>query len=287
MDNGFLGSGISAGFFELWNPVVLLLVVVVGALYVQAVGPWRQHFEGAEPVRFKHKLSFVTGLLLFYVAQGSPLAYVGHHYLFSAHMLQQSILYLIMPPLLLIGTPAWLVRFLLKPKWLGGIVKASVKPLFALFWFNLVFSFYHIPFIMDAVMENEWLQLLYQTVLLIAAFQMWFPVFCPLPEWDGLSELKKMAYIFLNGILLTPACALIIFAGKPLYAMYMNVTPPFPYLHTVDDQQLGGVIMKILQEVVYGLALGYTFFKWFRKERKNDELSDQPHEEGLAGLNRA
>jgi cytochrome c oxidase assembly factor CtaG len=150
MDNGFLGSGISAGFFELWNPVVLLLVVVVGALYVQAVGPWRQHFEGAEPVRFKHKLSFVTGLLLFYVAQGSPLAYVGHHYLFSAHMMQQSILYLIMPPLLLIGTPAWLVRFLLKPKWLGGIVKVSVKPLFALFWFNLVFSFYHIPFIMDA-----------------------------------------------------------------------------------------------------------------------------------------
>ena len=75
---------------------------------------------------------------------------------------------------------------------------------------------------------------------------MWFPVFCPLPELNRLNDLKKMAYIFGNGVLLTPACALIIFADSIIYDMYANVTVPFAHLSPLDDQQLGGVIMKII-----------------------------------------
>jgi len=114
----------------------------------------------------------------------------------------------------------------------------------------------------------------YRAVFLISAFMLWFPVFCPLPEYNRMSELKRMAYIFLNGVLLTPACALIIFAKAPMYAMYAAVPESLLLLPMLDDQQLGGVIMKIVQEIVYGIALGYTFFRWYRRERKRDEEED-------------
>jgi putative membrane protein len=57
--------------------------------------------------------------------------------------------------------------------------------------------------------------------------------------------------------------------------MYSNVTVPFAHLSPLDDQQLGGVIMKIIQEIVYGATLAYIFFRWYRRERKEDDDMDR------------
>jgi cytochrome c oxidase assembly factor CtaG len=46
-------------------------------------------------------------LLLFYFGMGSPLNVAGH-FLFSAHMLQQSILYLVLPLLMLAAFFMWM-----------------------------------------------------------------------------------------------------------------------------------------------------------------------------------
>jgi putative membrane protein len=266
-----MGSMIqTAGFFDLWNPVLLLLVLVVGFVYGKLVGSMKETLKDAEPVGLRQKLAFYTGLALFYIGQGSPINYIGHHYLFSIHMLQQTILYLIVPIFIWTGMPSWLFRPLLSNRVVRGIFSFFTRPLIAIFMFNILFSVYHMPFIMDGLMRNEWLLLAYHSVLQVTAFFMWFPVFCPLPEMNRLSDLKKIAYIFGNGVLLTPACALIIFANTLLYDMYTNVTIPFAHLSPLDDQQLGGVIMKIIQEIVYGSALAYIFFRWYRRERIQD-----------------
>ncbi len=39
----------------------------------------------------------------------------------------------------------------------------------------------------------------------------------------------------------------------------------------VQDQQTGGIIMKIVQEIVYGTIIGYVFFRWARREREKDK----------------
>lgn len=264
----------AAGFAELWSPAILLVIVILAWLYGMTVRKWSQRLKGSEPVSLKQELYFYTGLILYYIAEGSPLSYYGHHYSFSAHMLQQSILYLVMPSFILLGIPGWLIRPLFRNKALDKMMRFVTNPLVSLFTFNMVFSFYHIPLIMDTLMANELLHHVYNTVFLLAAFQMWFPVFTPLPEYNRMSELWKMAYIFVNGILLTPACALIIFAGEPMYASYQNVSEQFLFMSVLNDQQLGGVIMKIVQEIVYGIALAYTFFRWYRVERKKEEDED-------------
>ncbi|MED4599922.1 cytochrome c oxidase assembly protein [Paenibacillus validus] len=284
------GHGAAGTFAELWSPGLLLLLLVVGVLYTLCVNAWRHRFADSEPVPLKLQLYGWLGLILWYAAEGSPLAYYGHHYFFSVHMFQQSILYLIMPPLLLLGLPGWLMRSAIQGETAKRVVYIMTNPVLALFLFNFIFSVYHIPVVMDWLMTHPTILTLYKAVFLLSAFMLWFPVFCPMPEYSRMSELKRMAYIFINGVLLTPACALIIFAKDPMYAMYSAVPEYHLLLPMLDDQQLGGVIMKIVQEIVYGMALGYTFYRWYRRERKREdeeEFADDDYYPASGNVNRA
>ena len=126
---------------------------------------------------------------------------------------------------------------------------------------------------------------------------MWFPLVNQFPEWESLNGVKKVAYIFASGILLTPACALIIFANSPMYSTYtnpeswanamrlcvptdtlssLNLSGPevFSGMPALEDQQLGGVLMKVIQEIVLGYVLGVAFFAWYRKENSGDNSID-------------
>ena len=49
---------------------------------------------------------------------------------------------------------------------------------------------------------------------------MWWPMLNPLPEYQTLSDIKKLGYMFANGILLTPACALIILRQPVICNVY-------------------------------------------------------------------
>lgn len=259
------------GLFDLWNPWVLLIVLAIGFLYFYAVGPMRRSFAGCKPVSAGKKANFTIGLLLFWSVQGTPVHYYGHSLLFSSHMLEQSVVYLMVPPFIYLGLPDWLVRPLFERSWMKRFVYPLTHPLLSVLGFNLIFSIYHLPLVFNSMGQSEFLHNGYHLLLLATAFHMWFPVFCPLPEWNRLSELQRMAYIFANGVLLTPACALIIFADTLLYDAYLDAPVVISWLHGLDDQQLGGVVMKIIQEIVYGTVLAYCFFKWYRMERRDEE----------------
>ncbi|WP_260115433.1 cytochrome c oxidase assembly protein [Paenibacillus hexagrammi] len=190
------------GFFDLWSPVLLILLIVVGSVYSHFVAKANTSSSEQPPVTRGKKLSFYTGLVLFYIGQGSPIDYIGHHFLFSFHMLEQTMLYLIVPIFIWCGLPDWMVRPVLQSKVIGTVFNFFTRPLIALFMFNMLFSVYHMPFIMDGLMRHEFILLLYHLVLLAAAFIMWYPVFCPVPEFDRMTDLKKIGYIFGNGVLL-------------------------------------------------------------------------------------
>ena len=108
---------------------------------------------------------------------------------------------------------------------------------------------------------------------------MWWPLVNKLDEYKSLSGLKKVAYVFASGVLLTPACALIIFNDQPMYATYsdpavwmeamalcvpagmlansnLNGPEMFASMSLLHDQQLGGVLMKVIQEIIYGFTFG-------------------------------
>jgi putative membrane protein len=46
----------------------------------------------------------------------------------------------------------------------------------------------------------------------------------------------------------------------------------------LEDQKLGGVIMKIIQEIIFAVILGRVFIMWYRNDQKN---ADRMTEEAL------
>ncbi|HWO95480.1 MAG TPA: cytochrome c oxidase assembly factor CtaG [Bacillus sp. (in: firmicutes)] len=286
------------GFQALWSPVFLIFTVGLIALYFNVIGYLRPYFKNSAPVATKTKVFFVTSMILLYFVKGSPIDLLGH-IMFSAHMTQMAILYLVVVPLLILGLPDWLIKTVIEHKAIKPIFNFFTKPLIAILVFNGIFSLYHIPLIFDILKTNSVLHSMITIVIFIAALFMWWPLINQFPEHQTLTPIKKVGYVFGDGILLTPACALIIFAKDPLYATYtdpqawvnalalcvpsdmlanLNLIGPemFNMLPLVEDQQLGGIVMKIIQELVYGTILAYIFFQWARAERQKDGVDIPP-----------
>lgn len=284
------------GFRALWSPYLLLVITSLALLYWYAIGSMRERwFQESAPVPLGKQISMIAGLTVLYMALGGPIDLLGH-LMFSWHMLSMAMAYLIAPPLILYGMPDWMLRRFTKVPSIGKFVRRLTNPILTLILFNMLFSFYHMPVIHDFVMTNYTAHTLYYIALLIAALMMWWNVICPLPEYDRLTDVKKMGYVFANGVLLTPACALIIFAGAPLFATYTDpvmwaralgycvpggvdaILAQFSGPETIApvnpraDQQLGGIIMKFVQEIMYGAILFYNFRLWYRRENPSEKI---------------
>lgn len=278
--------GVSAA----WSPLLFFVVSMLAVVYILAVGRYRTTwFKSSAHVGLGKKFAMLSGLALYYLTHGGPLD-LAAHLMFSAHMLSMSISYLIVPPLVLYGIPDWLYRHALGNATVKRIFDIATQPILTLVLFNMLFSLYHFPVVMDYVMTHYTVHTVYDAVLLVTSFMMWWNVVVPISEYDRLSDVQKMGYVFANGVLLTPACALIIFASTPLYAIYTDpdiwatalgyCVPSsseaivaqfagpgtFALFEPLDDQQLGGVIMKLMQEVMYGAILFYIFMRWYRRE---------------------
>ncbi|MBO8176392.1 MAG: cytochrome c oxidase assembly factor CtaG [Bacillus sp. (in: Bacteria)] len=286
------------GFEALWSPFFFVAILFMTTVYFLVTVKWRHDFQNSEPLKKKEGVFFVIAMILLYVIKGSPVDLMGH-ILFSVHMVQMAVLYLLIPPLLIVGIPSWLWQFIIKQPVVKQIFQFGTKPLIALILFNGMFSFYHMPMIFDVIKTDETLHGIYTFVLFIFAIFMWWPLVNKLPGENRLHGLKKVGYIFADGVLLTPACALIIFAESPMYATYydasvwlqaltlcvpidtlagLNLSGPelFTDMPPIEDQQLGGVLMKIIQEIVYGVVLAQIFFEWYRKEQvESDSINEQ------------
>ena len=76
----------------------------------------------------KKSIYFFIGIFLFILLTFSPINYLGHYYLFSAHMLQHIVILLIIPPLLLIGTNKEFFDVLLKNPKVNKTAKFLFNP---------------------------------------------------------------------------------------------------------------------------------------------------------------
>ncbi|QJC50938.1 cytochrome c oxidase assembly factor CtaG [Paenibacillus albicereus] len=281
-------------FKALWSPWLLFIMLAMLIGYFYLIGPWRQKYHPLEErPGFWNQVMAVSGLVLLYLAQGGPLNLLGHM-MFSFHMGNMSISYLIAPPLIIMGIPAYIWRSAFgAPFWRR--LSPIMNPIFSLLLFNVLFSLYHLPDIHDYVMTRYWLHEAYYLALFIAAMIMWWQITCPVPEWNRLNGLRKMAYVFASGVLLTPACALIIFAEESMYGVYNDPLvwaqamsfcvsgdtkwlldqfqgPMFFNLMSAkEDQQLGGILMKLVQEIMYGCILGFIFAQWYRHENADND----------------
>ncbi|MDF9843393.1 MULTISPECIES: cytochrome c oxidase assembly factor CtaG [unclassified Paenibacillus] len=297
-------------FADLWSPLLLAATLLLAAGYLVLIGPLAQRFPGSAEVPLRQRALFLGGLLVLYLAQGGPVSLLGH-ILFSFHMVSMALSYLIAVPLMMLGIPEWCWRALMRVNPLRRL-SFLAHPVVAALLFNGLFSLYHIPVIHDYVMLHFTVHRLYYAVLFLTSALMWWTLINPLPEHRRAGGPVKIGFIFLNMVLLTPACGLIIFASSPLYATYSDPAvwaramgycvsgDPAALLQAFGgpgffgglspkvDQQVGGIVMKFIQEFIFASMLAYVFYHWYKKENGQDDpdLSGPSGELGDGALTR-
>ncbi|MFD1848933.1 cytochrome c oxidase assembly factor CtaG [Oceanobacillus bengalensis] len=281
------------GFKALWSPYFLIYILIIGLLYYLITGPLRHKFGGTDLPSRKQKIYFYSALLLLYIVKGSPVDLMTHITL-TAHMIQMAIYLFVFPIFIIKGIPKWIWKKIAYAPVLGPVIHFLTKPIISLLLFNALFSLYHIPVIFNFSKSMPIAHTSISIILLMVSFIVILPIVSPIKEFDKLKPLLKIAYILASSLLITPACALIIFADVPLYAAYtengawlqaLSLCVPndvlqglsntlsgpemFTSMGILIDQQLGGIIMKIMQEITYGAIYCSIIFKWFKVDDIN------------------
>jgi putative membrane protein len=248
------------------HPSVLLGTGLLGALYFYGIGPWRRA-RGLPPARPWKAVSFVTSLLVLLVSLNGPMHDLSDYYLFSVHMAQHLLLTLVFPPLLILGSPGWLVEPLLRPAPVRRVVRALTHPVVAAVIFTLTIAVWHLSQYYDLMMRNHDVHIVTHLMFMATATLLWWPVMSPVPEiLPRLGYGLGMLYLFLVGIPMQIVAALITLSGSVLYPWYA-VAPRTWGLTALDDQQLGGLLMWVPGNLYMFLVIGVLFLVWARENR--------------------
>jgi putative membrane protein len=253
-----------------WHPHVdaWLLVLALAAAYAVAViriGP--RHVAPGEPSVGKlQAVCFSLGLVAIWLASDWPVHDIAEELNYSMHMVQHLVLSMVAAPLLLLGTPAWMLRAILRPPSpLFRTARFLARFLPALIVFNLVLVLTHWPALVDASLRNHAVHFLVHALIFVSALIIWMPVLSPLPEIPRLSPPPRMIFLFLQSVVPTVPASFLTFGSSPLYRFYEGV-PHLWGLSTVDDQRLAGLIMKIGAGLLLWLLIAVIFFRWAGEE---------------------
>ncbi len=242
-------------------PSVVVGLLVLGGLYLAATG-WRRRLDAnarVEPIKMS---SFTGALLVLFGALTGPMHELSDHYLFTAHMIQHMLLVFAMPPLLLYGTPGWMVRPLLRHPDLIRLGRLLTRPSGAFFCFNLVLVVWHLPPLYNLAMDHHPVHIVEHLMMMAAGVILWWPVLSPLPELPRAPYPVQMLYLFLVGLPVVMVAIFIAMSDGILYPYYAAAPRIWAALTPPVDQHLGGLIMWIPGGLVFTVAISVVFFRW-------------------------
>lgn len=207
---------------------------------------------------FRRAPYFLAGVLVLLLDLVSPLDTLADRYLFSAHVAQHFLLALVIPPLLLLGTPAFdlgrltkLERVLGHPpvSWILGVGTMLV---------------WHIPVLFNAALASDALHVFQHLSFLVTGTIFWWPILGPLEE-RHLAPLAAVTYLFSACSSCTLLGAYLTFGPAGLYPSYTG----YLGLDARADQQLGGLLMWVPGCFVYLSAILVTVRRWYAAPYSN------------------
>jgi len=180
-----------------WNIPLLLGLMGIGVIYVVLIRRFTEH-----KIHHKQPFLFFLSLTLLYLTTGSPLSTLNHLSI-SLHMLQMSVLFFVIPPLFILSIPETFPPM---------IQRLNISPLAALFAFAFLFSCYHVQVVLTYLSLHSVIHNSYLILLLLLSFIFWHPIV----------RKQDKRFAFLSGIVLLPACSLLILSG-----LFGTSTNPF------------------------------------------------------------
>lgn len=252
------------------HPDVLVGLSVLEGSYLLAVGPLRRRYGLSDQIDSRQIMAFTFGVLVIFLSLLSPIHELSDNYLFSAHMFQHVLLTLVAPPLLIIGTPSWLIRPALRSNWSFRIGKLMTQPVVAFLIFNSMFAIWHLPSLYNLSMINHEVHVAEHLLFIGAAMIMWWPIASNVPELPRLNYPLRIIYLFALSIAQLIVFAPITFSQTVLYEWYDH-SPRLWNFPALTDQQVGGIIMKIGGGVFFLTLIIVIFFRWYKTEAVSDK----------------
>lgn len=253
------------------HPDVLLVVGGLAAAYAIALTRLGPRFvaPGAAVASRFQVWCFSLGLLAMLVVSEWPVHDLAEGYLYSVHMVQHLTFTMIAAPLLLLGTPAWLARWVLSPPWLFRTARWLCRFVPAIIVFNLITVLLHWPAVVDLTLRSAIAHFAAHVLLVVTAFVIWMPVLSPLPEIPRLAPPLRMAFLFLQSVVPTIPATFLTFGSSPLYRRYESL-PKLWGLSAMDDQLIAGLLMKIGAGLMLWALIAVVFFRWAAAEESRN-----------------
>lgn len=253
------------------HPEAWALALFLGGGYAYLRSAWGPSMGPAHLARQGYatrsqKVWFYGGVALFWFGASWPLHGLGENYLYGAHMLQHMLFQLVAAPMLLLGTPAWLFRALLRPRWVHRTVDALTRPVTAIVVINVLVAVSHTRGWVELSVTNGLFHIFAHVLLVLVGLVMFWPVFSPLPELPHYSYIGRGAYLFSHSIIPTIPASFLTFASEPLYPSYALAPRLIDWLSPLADMQVAGLLMKIGGGLLLWFIIGVLFFRWARED---------------------
>ena len=264
-----------------WHTEPLLLILILGAgwLYAVSTGPLRARIAPGRPFPLASAIAFYSGLVVTYLAVGSPLDQLGEQFLFSAHMVQHMLLIYFGPALFFAGTPDWLIDPLLRPRPVRRAMSVLTHPACGGLLFTFLYTVWHVPALYELALRDRRMHVLEHWCMFLPGLLMLWPFLTRSREVPRRGYGLRMVAISLLMVGQLPVFAFLSFAGEALYPTYVWA-PRIIDLDPLNDQILGGIIMKVVNMGFSLTILGTTFYQWARQE----ELEDAPAPTGTQAV---
>lgn len=273
------------------DPVVLVLLLFVGGCYFRGSRIIGKRITSKRKQYRRQRIGFWVGWSILAAALVSPLDVMGEQ-LFSAHMVQHELIMMVAAPLLVASRPEQAIL-------IGGRKTTTLimhvltlrSPVVLRFyrrmtdtvpaWFIHFIGLWvwHLPFLLNASLRNEWVHSLQHVTFLLVAWVFWCSIF----RLKKASSLGAVVSLFLTGIHASLLGALLTFSPVIWYSPYASTTLQWG-LTPIQDQQLGGLIMWMPAGVIFIAAALVIVAKilsdrdpgeattYYRRESNKDEI---------------
>ncbi|MDQ3779191.1 MAG: cytochrome c oxidase assembly protein [Chloroflexota bacterium] len=248
------------------DPTVGIGSLGLAAAYLIWTGPLnRKRPDAAERTLTPgQRIAFLLGCLTLLIALGPPIEDWAQ-LLLTGHMVQHLLLTMVVPPLLLFGTPAWLLRPLLRYPLVARAGYVLTRPVVALGLSGLAFIIWHLPRFYDAALASEPIHIAEHQIYLVTGILAWWPLLGPLPEWPRPAPLLQCLYLAAQTLPGGIVGSFITVAEPGLYRAYSDV-PRMWGLDLATDQEIAGLLMWVGANAIYLLLITIIFFRWAGRE---------------------